>query len=170
MCNAPPSKKRKRNHNVKKEEDDNNIELKMSSIILRSASPFFHRILSKYTVDVRIIVHAKTVKDVEDLLYFMTTDELKADYNASNVIHLALRYQMNKSTWICINRLIKDLTVENLAETISIFDKHNISDGYQTLIDFAKEHLDKLVYEPTFLQLPHSFRHGILGVRSKCLK
>ena len=172
---APPSKKQKRNPNENEnshsddesEKDMHNDELKMSSIILKASSPVFDGMLSSKNnmleqQQKRIIVHAKSAKDVEDMLYFMSTDELRDDCNALNVIQLAQFYQMDRLLWKCINKLLKEVTVKSFVDTISIFDKHEISEGYQALVDFAKKNIAALQKEPNFLQLSHSFRCGIL--------
>lgn len=118
----------------------------------------------------RIVVHAKSVKDVEDLLYFMCTDELKEDSDAMNMIHLAQFYQMDGLILKCADRMIKDVTVKNIVVTINVFDRYEISEGYQALVHFAKTNIEELKKENNFLLLSHSFRIfrcGILGTESK---
>merc|ERR1712130_205957 len=104
----------------------------------------------------RIVVHAKSVKDVNDLLYFMSTDVLKQDCNVFGVIELAHFYQMDRLIWKCVNRLVQDVTVKNFGSTINVFNKHEISEGYETLVKFGKENVDELKKENNFLQLSHS--------------
>merc|ERR1712154_681903 len=100
----PPNKKRRlngnksNNHNNKDEgkneendDEDDDIEIlsgneiKASSILLQSASPVFNNILSndmREKQEKTIKVHAKTVKDVDDMIYFMATNQLRQDSNA----------------------------------------------------------------------------------------
>merc|ERR1712154_588528 len=86
---VPPAKKHKKNENKNnhndKEEKSEITELKTSSIILISASPVFEGMLCNDLMEKqqkKIVVHAKSVKDVEDMLFFMSTSELKQDCNA----------------------------------------------------------------------------------------
>lgn len=136
---VPPAKKQKRNHNKNENDNENvngldnntnvnnEIELRASRIILSSGSPVFSRMLFSGMSEQRqkrIIVHAKSVKDVRDMLYFMSTNELKADCNIFNVIQLASFYQMRVLRLKCIYKLIQNVTVKNFVKTISLFDKY----------------------------------------------
>merc|ERR1712228_11685 len=176
---APPAKKQKRNHNKKENENENEsnvinnnnnkeTKLKASSVILIAGSPVFSSILLNETAESdqrTIIVHAKSVKDVEDLLFFMSTNELKPDCNVFNVIQLDHFYQMKQLELQCVNKLIQNISVKNFVATINLFDRYEIVEEYQALIDFAKKNLDELKKEPNFLQLSHTFRCGTLGIK-----
>ena len=171
---VPPSKKQKRNHNKNENNLDSNSnhnnesELKMSSMILRTASPVFDSMLSSRnnmleSQQKKIIVHAKSVKDVEDMLWFMSTNKLKSDCNALSLIQLAHFYQMELLVSACANRMIQSLSIKNCIAIITIFDKYGIEQGYERLIDFAKENINKLKKADNYSQLSHAFRCGILG-------
>merc|ERR1712154_607992 len=57
-------------------------EIKVSSAILRSASPVFDQMMQSEMMEKqlrRITVHAHSVKDVDDLIYYICTDVLRED-------------------------------------------------------------------------------------------
>eukprot|EP01083_Nonionella_stella_P102032 289929_1 len=136
-------------------------EIKVSSLILRSASKVFDRMLTtdmKEKEEKRIEIHAQSVDDVKAMLYFMSTNVLKSDCNAFNVIGLAHYYELNRLFTECINRIISNISIQHFAQSINIFDKFEIEDGYDCLVQFAKQNLDELQKEPDFDTIPHSFK------------
>eukprot|EP01083_Nonionella_stella_P005616 16249_1 len=172
---VPATKKRKTDHNTDNRNnknqnvncgiDDNSHEIKISSCILRAASNVFDKILSngmQERKENKIVVHAKTVKDVHDLTWFMSTNALKQDCNPIHLIALAHFYEMDRLFYQCVNKMIKTLSVKNFVQTIQTFDKYEISKGYQSLVDFAKSNIAELKQRNDFLLLSHSFRCGVL--------
>eukprot|EP01084_Bolivina_argentea_P088815 160349_1 len=158
FLDSPPLKKRKLN---------DPIEIKASSIILRASSNVFDRILStnmREKEEKRIEICAKDVKDVKDLLYFMTTNKLKSDGNALNIIELAHYYEMDGLFWKCVNKMLNNISIDNFARTINTFDKYEIKKGYSVLVDFAKKNKDELEDADDFDTIPHSFKCAVLNI------
>lgn len=102
----PPRKRRRRTEgktdwnstlNPLKHSDQNINQLKVSGIILRSASSVFAAMLDskmKEREENMIEIHAERVKDVSDLLYYIHCSDLREDVNALSVIRLAHFYQL----------------------------------------------------------------------------
>merc|ERR1712062_926687 len=94
VCNncEPPNKKRKLNENTADNQGiDSDLTLKVSSLILKAASPVFDQMLSsemKESEERKIVVHAKSMKDVRDLVYFMCTGELRKNANPLQLLPL----------------------------------------------------------------------------------
>eukprot|EP01083_Nonionella_stella_P164871 547078_1 len=73
-------------------------EIKISSLILRSASNVFDRMLDtnmREQQENRIEIEAKCTDDVKAMAYFMCTNVLKSDCNAFDIIALAHYYEMD---------------------------------------------------------------------------
>eukprot|EP01084_Bolivina_argentea_P088817 160351_1 len=154
-------------HRNFKNNTNNPIEIKTSSIILRASSNVFDRILSvnmREKEENKIAVYAKSVKDVKDLLYFMTTNKLKSDGNALNIIELAHYYEMDGLFWKCVNKMLNNISIDNFARTINTFDKYEIKKGYSVLVDFAKKNKDELEDADDFDTIPHSFKCAVLNI------
>merc|ERR1712087_831080 len=93
----------------------------------------------------RITVHAHSVKDVDDLIFFICTDTLREDANAVNVMQLAHFYQMKRLLAACTKRAADTLSLDTFAQTAKMFDKYEIGAGYlQTLIDFGRQNIADL--------------------------
>eukprot|EP01084_Bolivina_argentea_P088816 160350_1 len=160
---SPPLKKRKLNDAI----DNKVTEIKANSIILRASSNVFDRILRanmREKEEKKIEVCAKSVKDVKDLLYFMTTNKLKSDGNALNIIELAHYYEMDGLFWKCVNKMLNNISIDNFARTINTFDKYEIKKGYSVLVDFAKKNKDELEDADDFDTIPHSFKCAVLNI------
>eukprot|EP01084_Bolivina_argentea_P088819 160355_1 len=154
-------------HRNFKNNTNNPIEIKTSSIILRASSNVFDRILRanmREKEEKKIEVCAKSVKDVKDLLYFMTTNKLKSDGNALNIIELAHYYEMDGLFWKCVNKMLNNISIDNFARTINTFDKYEIKKGYSVLVDFAKKNKDELEDADDFDTIPHSFKCAVLNI------
>eukprot|EP01083_Nonionella_stella_P185178 674477_1 len=145
---------------------DGDHEIKVSSLILRSASKVFDRMLDtdmREKEEKRIEIEAQSVDDIKALIYFMATNVLKDDCNPWNIIVLAHYYEMNRLVEQCVDGIIKKINVQNFAQTINVFDKFRIGKGYPKLIQFAKQNFDDLKRAPDFDTIPYSFTCCILN-------
>eukprot|EP01083_Nonionella_stella_P130854 397253_1 len=158
--------KKHKNNNNDEMDDDTGLdcdehEIKISSVILRSASNVFDRMLAtnmREKQEKRIEIQAESVDDIKALTYFMTTNVLKSDCNPWNIIALAHYYEMNRLLHQCVDRIIKNINIQNFAKTINVFDKFQIVNEYQQLIQFAKQNVEELKKAPDFEDIPHSFK------------
>eukprot|EP01084_Bolivina_argentea_P279243 477373_1 len=103
-----PAAKKKKPNDENKNQNSTDETIKVSSIILKSASKVFERMLSSNNnmieyQEKKIVVHAQNVKDVKNMIYFMCTNELKHDCNALAIIQLAHYYEINRLYWECVN-------------------------------------------------------------------
>eukprot|EP01083_Nonionella_stella_P028869 79562_1 len=159
-------KKHKNSNNDDTGLDCDEHEIKISSVILRSASNVFDRMLAtnmREKQEKRIEIQAESVDDIKALTYFMITNVLKSDCNPWNIIALAHYYEMNRLFQQCVDRIIDNINVQTFAQTIHVFDKFRIVKGYQKLIKFAKQNFEKLKKAPDFDTIPHSFTCCILN-------
>eukprot|EP01083_Nonionella_stella_P130853 397251_1 len=141
--------------------DCDDHEIKISSLILRSASKVFDRMMDtnmREKQEKRIEIQAESVDDIKALTYFMITNVLKSDCNPWNIIALAHYYEMNRLLHQCVDRIIKNINIQNFAKTINVFDKFQIVNEYQQLIQFAKQNVEELKKAPDFEDIPHSFK------------
>eukprot|EP01083_Nonionella_stella_P096295 270638_1 len=171
LSTSPMRKRRKldnnnnsSNNNDGVDSDDN--EIKVSSVILRSASEVFDRMLANNMMEhqKRIIeIEAHCLDDARAFVYFMSTNKLRGDANALNIIHLAHYYQMDRLFDACATRLIKNLSVVNFVDTIHTFDKFEITHRYDVLMDFAKKHAKELKTLGSFERLSHTFKCAVLN-------
>eukprot|EP01083_Nonionella_stella_P028870 79563_1 len=139
----------------------NDHEIKFSSLILRSASKVFERMLDTNRLEKqekRIGIEVRSVDDIKAFTYFMSTNMLKSDCNPWNILELAHYYEMNRLFQQCVDRIINNITIQNFPQTINVFDKFQIETGYQKLIQFAKQNFDELKKAPGFDTIPHSFK------------
>eukprot|EP01084_Bolivina_argentea_P191861 329497_1 len=180
-----PSKKKQKtdhNNNSNSKNNQNNTDgtirtdrlpckIRASSVILRCASKVFERMLDpknnmKEYREKKVVVYARSSNDVFDMLYFMCTNQIRDDFDALQLIHLAHFYEMDRLFWICVNRLVGNVTVDNFVATLHTFDRFEISKGYTTLITFAKDNIGQLKNAKDYLLLSHSFRCGILAAET----
>merc|ERR1712032_563819 len=91
-----------------------------------------------------IIIQAKSVKDVEDMAYCMCTEMLRPGTNAMNLLPLAHLYQMKAVLYLCSERIINELVLDNFVETFNILDKFNVKSVFYRLSEFAKANKDLL--------------------------
>merc|ERR1712154_659959 len=99
------------------EDDDIDLkkEIKIASCILRSSSKVFDRVLAsnmKEQQENTIVVRTQKIEDVKDMVYFMSTNMLRARANPLRVIHLARLYEMDRLFWKCVERIIQNISVE----------------------------------------------------------
>eukprot|EP01083_Nonionella_stella_P052306 138825_1 len=140
---------------------DSECVIKMSSVVLRAASKVFDKMLSSNMMEKQhntIEIHAKSIEDVKDLTYFMSTNELKENSNALHLIALAHYYEMDRLFWKCVYALIKNLTVRKFAQTLQIFDKYEIELGYDSLVQFAKKNREALKKADDYETISHAFK------------
>merc|ERR1712129_475690 len=105
---APPKKKRK-------------LNVKVSGITLRSSSPVFEQMLTvnmQEQQQKRVVIHARSANDVEDMVYFMCTDKLKEDANVLSLVRLAHCYQVDGLFWKCVEKMVEKVSVDTFAETV----------------------------------------------------
>ena len=134
---SPPAKKQKA-------ED---VEIKVSSVILRSASVVFDSMLKngmREQNEKKIEIVAKSVDDVRALTYFMCTGELPFKRNALNLMQLAHYYQMDGLFEQCENEAIRTVSVKNFFEALNVFEKYQNTKACNALIEFAKKNKVRL--------------------------
>eukprot|EP01083_Nonionella_stella_P215730 776173_1 len=165
----PPNQKRRLNDFLLSDDDELDSgcsEIKVSSIVLRSASKVFDRMLSNDMMEKqeqKIEIKAKTLEDVKDMVYYMSTNKLKKTSNALNVIQLAHYYGMDRLFWECASRLLQHVSVQNFVQTIKTFDTFEIANGYDTLVEFAKKNAKELEETDDFNTLSHAFKCVVLN-------
>ena len=98
------------------------------------------------------------------MIYYITTNKLRRNCNALNLVRLAHCYKLDRLYWKCITRLLQDLNVDNFVITLNCFNKFEIKRGYGILCDFAKENVDKLKKRDDFNKLSHEFKYGVLRI------
>eukprot|EP01083_Nonionella_stella_P156181 505400_1 len=146
--------------------DTESNEIKVNAIVLRSASNVFDLMLSNDMMEKReqkIEVKAKTLVDVKDMVYYMSTHKLKKTSNALNVIQLAHYYEMDRLFWECASMLLQNVSVQNFVQTIKTFDTFEIANGYDTLVEFAKKNAKELEETDDFNTLSHAFKCVVLN-------
>merc|ERR1712083_324732 len=102
-------------------------EIKINSSALMSASDVFAQMLQSNMVEQtqkRIEITAKSVKDVEDLTFYINTNKLHRRANPRTLAPLAHLYQIHDLFWRCINMMVNQLDVENIVEVFQIFNKY----------------------------------------------
>ena len=142
-------------------------ELTVSSMILRSSSTVFDRMLGVDMMEKKektIVIHAERMEDVKDLYYFMCTDTLRPDSNPLTLINLAQMYEVEGLVWKCAIKLIENISVESFASTLNLFDKYQMVCGYKRLVSFAKENSTALQKAADFDSLSHAFKYGVLAI------
>ena len=139
--------------------------MKVLSVVLMAASPVFKNVLGNVKGEgnpERIQIVAPGEKDVDDLYYFMCTNKLRLDTNAMNMIQMAHYFQMKRLFEMTVQKLIKDVTIDNFVQTVKLFDEYHIVSGYHKLVDFGLTQINVLRKRPDFDDLPHSFKYGAL--------
>jgi len=155
-------------------DDDDDVDLapgiRIASCILRSSSKVFDRVLSanmKEQQEKTIVVHAKKIEDVKEMVYFMSTNKLGARANPLRIIHLAKLYEMDRLFWKCVERIIQNISVESFVEAFHVFNRYDVGEGFESICAFGKEHVDDLRKMDNFDTLPCSFRRITLGVKKR---
>lgn len=166
---SPPRKKRKLNDGTGNPEISSST-VRFSSLMLRSASKVFDRMLSTEMMEKQeneIIIHAKDIADVEHLLYFVVTNRLKATANALSIILLAHYFEIDRLFYRCVDQIVEGINVDNFVETVQIFNKFEIHEGLAAVVKFGKKHIKEIQQCDDFTELPHTFRCLALGVGRK---
>lgn len=159
----PATKKRKLN-------PPTNQEIKVVGSILRTASPVFAGMLQsgmKEQEKKQIEIPAKSIKDIKDLAYFINTNKLKMNSNPLNLAPLAHLYQMHELFWQCVNKAVNQLNVDSFVQTFQLFNKYEIEDRFETVIQFGKDNVKTLKAQDNFQLLSHSSRF-MLGATQSC--
>ena len=168
---SPPKKRRKLNRKCKKacsiDDDDEKNVVKVSSCILRAASPVFEQMMEsemRESQEKEIEIRLKHVADVYHLVYFMCTDELRATADPLTLISVAHMYQMDRMFWQCAEKMSKTVTIWNFVETVNTLNKYDIAQGIPLVVAFGKNNIEKLKKRSDFCNLSCAFRWMILGV------
>merc|ERR1712154_234975 len=149
VSTAPPRKRRKLSEGSNAEglSDDATDTVKVSSLVLRSSSVVFDQMLTanmQEQKESKVIVHAKSVEDVEAMVFFMCTDQVPKDARTVNLARLAHCYQMDGLFWKCVERMVKNISLDTFVETVGVFEKYEIKEGYQSVIAFGKANITEL--------------------------
>lgn len=147
---------------------DNNEEMKVSGNILKSSSKVFAGMLEhefKENNESRIVITAINTKDVDDMYYYICTNELRKDVNPITLIKLAHLYDLKSLFHACSNRISYTLSVDNYIEAANAFNRYEIAHKYHKLVEFGKKHLKQIEKKDNFNNLAFSFKFGILGWR-----
>lgn len=147
---SPPKKKRKlsggdsSDEGLSVQEGDNGTtqSIRISSVILRASSPVFDQMMAnamKEKSEQRIIIRARTVKDVEDLTYFMCTGTLRDGTNVLRLLPLAHYYQMDYCVWQCCEKIIKGINIQNFVETVKVLEKYDVERGFYFVSEYGKK-------------------------------
>lgn len=144
------------------------VEMRTHSAVLRSASSVFQSMLKhemREKTEMVIEIHAAKTKDVDDLIYFIMTDQLRWDANPLRIIQLAHLYDLPALQAVCARRISDDVHVNTFVDSFNVFNRYEIQSGFQNLVVFGKENLWTLKQLGFLKELPFVFRFGILGAR-----
>merc|ERR1712087_52547 len=139
------------------------IKLKTSSLVLRSASPYFARMMSnnmKEANEMMVDIYAEKVEDVKSVLFFLFLNKFHVS-EPRRVIVLAHLFQIKTLFECCREEMIKSVTVENFVETVEVMLRYEVQDGMKILISFGQDNLEglkSLALDKGYLDLPFSFR------------
>merc|ERR1711951_133735 len=121
--------------------DDNDtndpVSVKVSGIILRSASSVFESMLDSEMKEKKekiIEIHADSVADVEDMIYYIICHDLRRGAHALSLIKLAHLYQLSALLDACVMRILDELDDDNFVESANLFNRYEIEDGYDDIV------------------------------------
>lgn len=140
------------------------------SFVLKSASTVFESILNakrEESTGKMLEIHDATAKDVDDMIYYIICFDLRRDANPRALIRMAHLYELEALFTACSKRIVSDLKVHNFAESVHIFTRFSIEEGFQDLVDFGKANLKVLREQNLFQELPFLFRYGLLNITGK---
>eukprot|EP00485_Elphidium_margaritaceum_P001687 CAMPEP_0202692112 /NCGR_PEP_ID=MMETSP1385-20130828/6580_1 /ASSEMBLY_ACC=CAM_ASM_000861 /TAXON_ID=933848 /ORGANISM="Elphidium margaritaceum" /LENGTH=356 /DNA_ID=CAMNT_0049347589 /DNA_START=82 /DNA_END=1152 /DNA_ORIENTATION=+ len=176
---APPQKRRKISNQANQEgkavaknegntdAEDQENEVRVSSILLKAASPVFERMLEstmKESQEKRICVCAQSVDDVRDMIYYLWTNELRPKTDVFSVIKLAHYFELERLKFACINRIIATLSVDNIVDAILTFNRYSIEQGMDTLTEFAVKNKEQIIKHDRCNELPFIFKTCVLKI------
>ena len=147
--------------------DDGSERIKTFSCVLKSVSPVFESMLShqmKERTNKVMEIHGATAKDVDDMIYYIICCDLRRDANPRALIRMAHLYELKGLFAACSKRIVSDLEVDNFVESVQVFTRFNIEEGFNELVEFGKLNLKELKDEESFRELPFLFRYGLLKV------
>lgn len=78
------------------------------------------------------------------------------------LIKLAHIYELKGLFVACCTRIIGELSVQNFVESFQVFNRYEIQQGFDDLVQFGKENLSELQRLDSFNELPYLFRFGHL--------
>eukprot|EP01083_Nonionella_stella_P294022 999750_1 len=163
----PPTKKRKIHEKQGLDSDDTSRSqtrtIQAISGVLKAESPVFAAMLENdmKEKDTRTIhISANSFKDVQDMLYFVTTRKLRESADLISLMDLAQLYQMERLQNVCREGMLKSLDddLSDIVRIVLCFDKYRITKGYDFLIELARDNVDDII---DFDQLSHSFQYFI---------
>lgn len=177
----PPQKRRKLNDGTSDEsvsglsQDSNSNKssrpvVKVSSAILRAASPVFDQMLTtdmKEKESNEIIINAQSVKDVDNLVYFMCTNKLRDDADPRHLFPFGHMYQMDRLMEYSAKKIVETVTVASYVQTVHLLEKYGLESELQSLAKFGKSHVAELEKQDDFDTLSSSHRVFALGVVKK---
>ena len=110
---------------------NNQNGVKTSSLLLMSSSNVFKAMLTsqmKEANDKVIKIACKSIKVIDDLVYFITTGYLRDNINIIQLLKLSHLYELKALNYACLDRLIIRLNGRNLANTINAFERYKFDD------------------------------------------
>lgn len=144
-------------------------EIKASSLILRSASDVFKAEITRIKAELSsdddellpLDIIANRKEDVEDVLFYIVTNDLKETADPLAVITLAEHYNLNALKLACAMRIIGELRVDNFVESQVVFSKYEIQNGYSELVEFGRRNYEEIEQLRAFNDLSFDFRQSI---------
>jgi len=136
------------------------------TLVIRSASDVLNQIL---TLNLRgkqeneLQIEAKSVKDVEDLVFWIKRHRMPMNCNAVNLMSLAHCYGLTDLYWKCVERIIRGLNVQNFVETVQLLEKWEIQSHFGVVVAFGKRNIGRIQKEDNFKELPFSFRCSLMN-------
>merc|ERR1739844_310980 len=96
------------------------------------------------------------------MIFFITVHELRRGANARTLIKLAHLYEVKGLLEACRLRIVETLTVTNFVESVQIFNKYELKEGYAKLVEFGKRYLKDIKDGEEYDKLPFHFKFGVL--------
>lgn len=125
------------------DEADEMRGIRMSSLMLRSSSEVFSRMLSnpmKEQKEKIIEIDTESLQVVDDLVYFLTTGSLRTQRNVLKLLELSHLYRIAPLNYACLQTLADSVKSCTLISTMKAFDRLSYDDEvamriYQKLVD-----------------------------------
>lgn len=149
---------------------DNDTEMKVSSLALMSASHVFAGMFNhefKENNDKKITIQAINKKDVDDMYFYIVTNQLRDNVNPITLIKLAHLYDLTSLFRACANKIITELSIDNYISSANTFNRYSIESQYDKIIEFGKKNLKEIEKKDNFQDLSFAFKFGVLGYKSK---
>jgi len=175
-ASSPPQKRRRLNDDESVSglsQNQSGTVMKVSSATLRAASIVFDHMLTtdmKEKESKEIVIHAESVKDVDDLVYFMCTNQLRNDANPLHLFPLGHLYQMDRLMEKCVKRIVETVEIKNYVQTVHLLGKYDLDEELQSVAQFGKRHVKELKKLKNFHMLSPSHRIFALGLVRKSVQ